>query len=142
MAGGRKLAQALFFQLVNDRGGADAQDTCCVADPTAIEAHVDDLLLNVWKTPFVCRIQQKGRARAVGILAPIALFPGIGFAAFHHPITLTVGTKNRHEYHCLPPSPFPLQKEASAWHTCQRKSRSETLPYFYINHVYTHQVGR
>jgi hypothetical protein len=100
-----------FFQLVNNRGGADAQDTCRVADPTAIEAHVDDLLLNVWKTPFVGRIQQKGRARAVGILAAIALFPGIGFAAFHDLITLTVGTKNRHEYHRIPPFTIPPAKE-------------------------------
>jgi len=96
---------------VNDRGGADAQDTCRVADPTAIEAHVDDLLLKVWKTPFVGRIQQKGRARAVGILAAIALFPGIGFAAFHDPITLTVGTKNRHEYHRIPPFTIPPAEE-------------------------------
>jgi len=76
-----------------------------------MEAHVDDLLLNVWKTPFVGRIQQKGRARAVGILAAIALFPGIGFAAFHDPITLTVGTKNRHEYHRIPPFTIPPAEE-------------------------------
>jgi hypothetical protein len=39
---------------------------------------------------------------AVGILAPIALFPGVGLAAFHDLIMVTVRTKNWHEYHCIP----------------------------------------
>jgi hypothetical protein len=50
-----------FLQLVNDRGEPDAQATYRVADPASVEAHGDYL--------------QKGGRRAVGILAPIALFP-------------------------------------------------------------------
>jgi hypothetical protein len=40
--------------------------------------------------------------RTVGILAPIALFPGVGLAAFHDLIMVTVRTKNWHEYHRIP----------------------------------------
>jgi hypothetical protein len=40
---------------------------------------------------------------AARVLAPIALFPGVGLAAFNHLIALTVGTGNWNEYHCIPP---------------------------------------
>ena len=39
---------------------------------------------------------------ALLILTPIALFPGVGLAAFSHLVTVTVGTENRNTYYRLP----------------------------------------
>jgi hypothetical protein len=38
----------------------------------------------------------------IRVLAPIALFPGAGLAAFHDLIALTIGAGNWHEYHGIP----------------------------------------
>jgi hypothetical protein len=46
-----------------------------------------------------------------GVLAPIALFPSSGLAAFRDLIALTIGTGHWNMDHGSPPS-----KRASAWH--------------------------
>jgi hypothetical protein len=48
---------------------------------------------------------------AIWVLAPIALFPGVSLAAFHHLLALTVGTGNWNAYH-----DSPAEKRASAWY--------------------------
>jgi hypothetical protein len=92
----------LFFQLVNDGGRADLQDTCGIPDATAIETHINHLLFDRREAPLVRRIEQKGTMRTVGILAAIALLLGVGLAAFDHVIALTIGTSYRNEYHRVP----------------------------------------
>src|SRR5215470_6194312 len=62
---------------------------------------------------------------AVGIVATIALFPGVGLAAFDHLLALIVGTSDRHADHRT-----PFQEQGLPWHTFQFKYRSVTPPNF------------
>ena len=105
---------------MNDRSGTDAQDTGRVADPASVEAHVDHVLLHVGYTPFVGRIEQKGGMSAIGILAPIVLFPGVDLAAFHDLIMVTVRTKNWHEYHRIPLQHSLSEEGISMAHTPEK----------------------
>jgi hypothetical protein len=79
--------------------------------PAAIETHVDDLLFDRGGTSFVEEIQLKAIMRTVGVLALIALLTRFGLAAFDDVVTMTVGTKHKHEYHDA-----LLLKQSAAWH--------------------------
>ena len=57
------------------------------------------------------------------ILAPIALFPGVGPAALHYLLPLTIGTP--HHLCTIVAS----CDEAQLCHTVKQKSRTKTLPY-------------
>jgi hypothetical protein len=54
-------------------------------------------------TGTALEIEQEGLAGTIGVLALIALLPGVGFPAFHHLLALTVGTGNWNAYHDSPP---------------------------------------
>ena len=60
---------------------------------------------------------------AVRIVAALALFAGVGLAAFDHLLALTVGTSDRNEGHRL-----SFQEKEGLWHTFHFKYRSVTLP--------------
>lgn len=72
----------LFFEFVQDRVSADAQDACGIADAAAIESHVDNLLFDLGYTPFVGRMKQERLVGTVGIVTAIALLVRIGFPTF------------------------------------------------------------
>src|SRR5262252_9531662 len=90
-----ELSADSFFQCVNDSGWADLQHPCRIADPAAIETHVDDLLFNRWSTAFVEEITLKAIMRTVRILALITLLPSFGLAAFDDVVAMTMGTQHR-----------------------------------------------
>ena len=104
--------QALFFQGVNNSSRTDLQHPCRIADPAAIETHIDDLVFDRRGTAFVEEIELKAVMRAVGILALIALLTRFGLAAFDDLVVVTVGTKHGNEYHDA-----LLLKQSAAWHT-------------------------
>src|SRR5919108_3612111 len=76
------MSAGSFFQRVNDSGRTDLQHPCRIADPTAIETHIHDLLFDHRGTSFVEEIQLKPVMGAAGVLALVALLPSFGFAAF------------------------------------------------------------
>jgi hypothetical protein len=89
----------LFFQLINDGGWANLQHPCRIPDATAIEAHVNHLLFDLWHAPFVCRVEYEGAARAVSSLAAVALLTGFGLAAFDDLVIVAGGTAHCNKDH-------------------------------------------
>ena len=67
-----------------------------------IEAQVDHLLFDLRRAAFVGGIEQEGLVGAAGIVAAIALFPGVGLAALDYLLALTVKTSYRNESHRTP----------------------------------------
>jgi hypothetical protein len=101
----------LFFELVQDRVSADAQDACGIADAAAIESHVDNLLFDLGSTPFVGRLKQERLVGTVGIMTAIALLVCIGLPAFGDVVTLTIRTRHSNQDHGI-----SLQRRQSACH--------------------------
>jgi hypothetical protein len=109
-----EVSTGSFFQRVDDSGRTDLQHPGCIADPTAIEAHVHDLVLDRRGASFIEEIQLKAIPKTVDVLALIALLTSLGLTAFDDVIAVTAGTKHGHECHDA-----LLLKESAAWHTCR-----------------------
>lgn len=88
-----------FFQSANNGGRTDLQYPCRIADPTAIETHIHDLLFDRRGTSFVEEIALKAVMQTVGILTLIALLTSFGLAAFDDLVAVTVRTQHGNEYH-------------------------------------------
>src|SRR5882724_11640690 len=73
-------SEAPFFQLVQYSSRADAQHSCGIAHPATIEAQIYHLLFDLGRAAFVGGVEQEGLVGAVGIVAAIALFSGVGLA--------------------------------------------------------------
>ena len=106
------MSAGSFFQGVHNGGRTDLQHSCRIADPTAIETHIDDLVFDRRSTSFVEKIELKAITRTGGVLALRALSAGFGLAAFDDLVAVTVGTPRSNEYHDA-----LLLKPSAAWHT-------------------------
>ncbi len=113
----------LFFELVNDRGGAHLSYPRCIPDTTAIERHVDNLLFDLRQMALISRVEDKRIVGAVRVLTAIALLTGLGGSTLDHSIALTMRAQHGNENHDI-----LLVKKAISWHTSSQKSTSETLP--------------
>src|SRR5205823_3855843 len=78
--GSQGRAKPLFFQLVQYSSRADAQHSCGIAHLATIEAQIYHLLFDLGRAAFVGGVEQEGLVGAVGIVAAIALFSGVGLA--------------------------------------------------------------
>lgn len=63
----------VFFNLVNDRAGADIQRPCGVAYAAAIQGHLYDLQLNLGQAPVITMVEYECLGRASRIQATIPL---------------------------------------------------------------------
>ena len=64
-----------FFLLWDHGRGTDPQHVGGIADPAAIESHVDDLAADLRYAAAILVLQEKDPPRAVLVLTPIALCP-------------------------------------------------------------------
>src|SRR5262249_22634370 len=70
----------------------DPEHPCRIANPTGVEAHIDDLLLHLRQTSSVAVIEEKTPCGARSVLAQVALCATTRFAAFDDLLTVTVQT--------------------------------------------------
>src|SRR3989442_14923055 len=70
-----------------------------IADPTGIETHVDDRLLDLRQTPAVAIVEQKTALGTEGVLAQVALCSPGRFPTFDDLVTLTVRASDGDERH-------------------------------------------
>src|SRR2546425_12505382 len=79
--------------------GADPEDPCGIANPTGIEAHVDNRVLHLRQAPAVAVVEEKTSRGTCGVLAQVALGPAACFAAFDDLLALTVRTADGDKGH-------------------------------------------
>src|SRR5713101_3068508 len=103
-----------------------------IADPTGVEAHVNDALLDLGHTPLVTVVEQKTAFGTPGVLAQVALCPATGFTAFDDLLTVAVGTLDRMESKDSALLLFSSRFPSSAPHTGQARFRASGVP---TNHV-------
>jgi hypothetical protein len=70
------------------------QDTCNVANATAIQGHLKNLLFDFRPASMVTVLDKKCVVRTAGILTAVPLFPLDGDPMFNHVCTVTRGTTN------------------------------------------------
>ena len=70
-----------------------------IADTTAVERHINDLLLYLRQTPMVAVLQEEGLLRAGLVLAHIALFLIAGLATFADLIVSALWAVHRKSCH-------------------------------------------
>src|SRR6266581_3342222 len=79
--------------------GTDMQRSRRIADPTGIETHVDDRVLDLRQTPAVAIVEQKTALGTEGVLAQVALCSPGRFPTFDDLVTLTVRAADGDERH-------------------------------------------
>src|SRR5215510_5749416 len=70
-----------------------------ITDPTGIETHVDDHVLDLWQASAVAIVEQKTALGTQGVLAEVALGAPGRFAAFDDLVTLAVRAADGDERH-------------------------------------------
>src|SRR5712691_1939418 len=75
--------------------GTDMQHSRRVANPTGIEAHVNDMLLHLRHTPSVAVVEEKTAFDTRRVLAEVALGATVCFATFDHRLTAPVRAGDR-----------------------------------------------
>lgn len=70
------------------------QDTGNVANATAIQGHLKNLLFDFRDAPMVTVLDKKCLVRTAGVLTAVPLFPLDGDPMFNHVCTVTRGTTN------------------------------------------------
>ena len=60
--------------------GTDVQDTCGVANPTGVHRHLDNLLLDRRRLPWVAIVQQEGATGTTALSAAVPLLALAGLA--------------------------------------------------------------
>jgi hypothetical protein len=80
-----------FFEFFNDRVSTDVQDTCGVANPTGVHRHLDDLVFDRRRLPWIAIVQQEGTTSTALLSAAVPLLPLAGLAMADNIRALTVG---------------------------------------------------
>src|SRR5712691_6773796 len=89
-----------FFSFRHDRVRTHVQHPCGVTNPTGIQGHLDDLLFDCRRLPWVTILQQERTPRTAFFSAPVPLLalPGLAMANDVGPVTVrTVQDLENHE---------------------------------------------
>jgi hypothetical protein len=92
-----------FFLLWDHGRGTDPQHVGGIADPAAIESHVDDLAADLRYAAAILVLQEKDPPRALPVLTLIALGAVGLLARLDNLCALTMGTPYRNGNYRLPP---------------------------------------
>src|SRR6266571_1574678 len=95
-----RCQRGFFFPERTQHGvGTDAQHPCGIANPTGVEAHVNDLLLHLRQASLIAVLQQKALRGTGSIVAQVALGSAACLAAFDDLIAVTVWTSHCNKGH-------------------------------------------
>src|SRR6266446_4490513 len=108
----RLQSRFFLFELTEHRIRTDPEHPRRIADPTGIEAHVNDRVLHLGHAASVAGVEEKTAFDTHDVLAQIALGATVRFAAFDHLLTVTMRALNRDECHEPPLSAGHCQDEA------------------------------
>src|SRR5262249_1977731 len=102
VTGARSHAGVLvpFFSFRHHGVGTDVQYPCSVTNPTRIQGHLDDLLFDCGRLPWVTILQQVRPPRTALFSAPVPLLalPGLAMPNDVSPVTMrTVQDLENHE---------------------------------------------
>src|SRR5712664_1190184 len=75
------------------------QDTCGVTNPTGVHRHLDDLVFDLRRLPWIAIVQQEGATSTALLSAPVPLLALTGLAMANNIRTLAVGTVQDLENH-------------------------------------------
>src|SRR6266581_1408083 len=88
-----RCQRGFFFPERTQHGvGTDTQRPCGIANPTGVEAHINDLLLDLRQPPLIAVLKQKTLWGTRSILAQITLCAAACLATFNDLIAMTIGT--------------------------------------------------
>ena len=100
-----------------------------ITNPTSVQTHVDDRLLDFRQAPAVAIVEQKTSPDTEGVLAEVALSAPGRFAAFDDLITLTVRAADRDERH----GPFLPKRDYEDEAQCDsNRSPSPLLKHYHL----------
>src|SRR5882762_8773629 len=75
------------------------QDTCGVTNPTGVHRHLDDLVFDLRRLPWIAIVQQEGATSTALLSAPVPLLALTGLAMANNIRTVAVGTVQDLENH-------------------------------------------
>jgi hypothetical protein len=75
------------------------QDTCGVTNPSGVHRHLDDLVFDFRRLPWIAIVQQEGATSTALLSAPVPLLTLTGLAMANNISTLAVGTVQDLENH-------------------------------------------
>src|SRR6266702_4771483 len=98
----RRKQRFFLLEFTEDGVGADPEDPCGIANPTGIEAHVNNRVLDLRQAPAVAVVEEKTSRGTCGVLTQVTLGPAACFAAFDDLFALTVRTADCDKGHGPP----------------------------------------
>ena len=135
-----RCQQRFFLLEFTEYGvGADPKHPCGIANPTGVEAHINDLVLHLGQTPAVAIVKQKTPLSTRGILAEVTLFSPACFAAFDDLLAVTVGAPDCNECH----EPLLTSAYSQDWAQCDiNLSPSPLLEHYQQNYDAVCDAGK
>ncbi len=111
----------LFFSFLDDRGRADVQHPCRIANPTGVHGYVDDLALHRRRLTRAGRVQQEGTTGTALLAAAVPLLALPDLAIADDIRAVTVGTVQDLKDHDAPQLLWGYcTSETTAHHQCPR----------------------